>query len=175
MADVEFTDNSVKVKAALNDAIRAYLYEAGGALKSQAQKNTRSFEGAKKGETDVKSSWKYHVDESKQEVTVGSPLEASYWEEFGTGEHADTSLNGGREGRKGWWVYVVGNSQKGKNDKIYTKEQAIAVAASMRKKGLNAHATNGITPNRPLFTAFTMKKTSIIKRFQTIMRDKFNE
>ena len=40
MADIEFTDNSVRVKAALDDAITAWLYEAGGALESQTKKNT---------------------------------------------------------------------------------------------------------------------------------------
>lgn len=167
MADVEFTDNSVKVKAALNDAIRAYLYEAGGALEAQTKKNTSN---RNYGKQDVKNSWKYDVNESAMEARVGSPLEASYWEEFGTGEHALY-----HNGRKGWWVYVEGNDNPGTKQEMYTREQAMAIAASMRKAGLDAHATNGNTPNRPLFTAFTMKKNSLIRRFQSIMQEKFNE
>lgn len=167
MADVEFTDNSVKVKAALNDAIIAYLYEAGGALKSQTKKNTSNRDY---GKQDVKNSWKYNVNESAMETTVGSNLEASYWEEFGTGEHALY-----HNGRKGWWVYVEGNDSPGTNQEMYTKEQAMAIAASMRKSGLDAHATNGHTPNRPLFTAFTMKKNSLIRRFSSIIKEHIND
>lgn len=164
---IEFTDNSVQVKAALDGAINAWLYEAGGALESQTKKNTSN---RNYGNRDVKNSWKYTVNESIKEAKVGSNLEASYWEEFGTGEHALY-----HNGRKGWWVYVEGNSNPSSNQKMYTEKEAKAVAASMRREGLDAHATNGNEPNRPLFNAFTTKKASIIRRFQTIMREKFNE
>lgn len=167
MADIEFTDNSVRVKAALDNAINAWLLEAGGALEAQTKKNTSN---RNYGKRDVKNSWKYTVDESKKEAQVGSNLEASYWEEFGTGEHALY-----HNGRKGWWVYVEGNDTPSANQKMYTEREAKAVAASMRRKGLDAHATNGNEPNRPLFTAFTLKKASIIRRFQAIMRDRINE
>lgn len=167
MADIKFTDNSVRVKAALDDAITAWLYEAGGALEEQTKKNTSN---RNYGKRDVKDSWEYKVDESKKEARVGSNLEASYWEEFGTGEHALY-----HNGRKGWWVYVEGNDTPSANQKMYTEREAKAVAASMRRKGLDAHATNGNEPNRPLFTAFTLKKASIIRRFQAIMRDRINE
>jgi hypothetical protein len=91
---VEFTDNSAKVKDALEDAVTAYLYEAGGELEAQAKRNSRV------GSGQLKNSWNYIVDESKGECTVGSPLENAIWEEFGTGEYA---LHG--DGRKGGWHY----------------------------------------------------------------------
>lgn len=167
MSDIEFTDNSVRVKAALDDAVTAWLYEAGGALEAQTKKNTSN---RNYGKRDVKNSWKYKVDESKKEAQVGSNLEASYWEEFGTGEHALY-----HNGRKGWWVYVEGNDSPSSSQEMYTEKQAKAIAASMRREGLDAHATNGNEPNRPLFNAFKSKKASIIRRFQAIMRDRFNE
>lgn len=92
---VEFIDNSVQVKAAINAAVIAYLYEAGGELEAQVKRNTRVDTGQTKGQ------WQYVVDESKLEVVVGNPLENAIWEEFGTGEYA---LNG--DGRKGGWYYV---------------------------------------------------------------------
>lgn len=91
---VRFTDNSVQVLSALDDACIAYLYEAGGELEAQVKRNTR----VKSGQ--LKNSWAYRVDETKGICTVGSPLENSIWEEFGTGEYA---LNG--DGRKGGWTY----------------------------------------------------------------------
>ena len=91
---VQFNDNSAQVIAALDDAVVAYLYEAGGELEAQVKRNTRV------GTGQLKNSWKYNVDESKGETVVGSPLENAIWEEFGTGEYA---LHG--DGRKGGWHY----------------------------------------------------------------------
>ena len=91
---VQFTDNSAAVKAALDDAVKAYLYEAGGEIEAQVKRNSRV------GTGQLKNSWAYKVDESKGECTIGSPLENAIWEEFGTGEYA---LHG--DGRKGGWFY----------------------------------------------------------------------
>lgn len=91
---VEFEDNTIKVSEAMNDAIIAWLYEASGEMKSQIQRNTPVKTGQLKG------SWDYHVDESKLESVVGSPLENAIWNEFGTGEYA---LEG--NGRKTPWKY----------------------------------------------------------------------
>ena len=91
---VKFTNNSAKVKGALNDAVSAYLHEAGGELEAQVKRNSRV------GSGQLKNSWTYNVDDSKGICTVGSPLENAIWEEFGTGEYA---LKG--NGRKGGWIY----------------------------------------------------------------------
>lgn len=91
---VEFQDFRVKCKGALDDAVKAYLYEASGEIEAQVKKNTRVESGQ------LKNSWTYTVDESKGEAHIGSPLENAIWEEFGTGEYA---LND--NGRKGGWHY----------------------------------------------------------------------
>lgn len=91
---VQFTDNSAQVIAALDDATKAYLYEAAGELEAQVKRNT------KVGSGQLKNSWTYKVDESEGVATIGSPMENAIWEEFGTGEYA---LKG--DGRKGGWVY----------------------------------------------------------------------
>lgn len=91
---VQLVDNSVQVKAALDDAAIAYLYEAAGEVESQVKRNSRV------GSGQLKNSWAYKVDESKGEAAIGSPLENAIWEEFGTGEYA---LHG--DGRKGGWYY----------------------------------------------------------------------
>lgn len=92
---VQFTNNSVKVKAAMEDACIGYLYEAAGEIEAQTKRNSRV---GSTGQT--KGAWTHKVDESKLEATVGNPLENAIWEEFGTGEFA---LNG--DGRKGGWTY----------------------------------------------------------------------
>lgn len=166
--NVEFTDNTVRVLEAMEDAITAYLYEAGGELEAATKRNSRP---GKYGRHDVKNSWQYRVDEAEKVATIGSPLEASYWEELGTGEHA---LN--NDGRKGWWVYVEGNDVPRSNQKYYTEDEAIKTAAYLRnEKGLDAHATNGTEAHRPLHRAFTAKKGKLIKRLGSILGEKFNE
>lgn len=97
---VQFTDNRIKVKAELNEATIAWLYEAAGEIESAAKRNSRVDTGQLKG------SWTYKVNESEGNATIGSPLENAIWEEFGTGEYA---LEG--NGRKGGWFYV---DRKGK-------------------------------------------------------------
>lgn len=91
---VQFTDNSVEVKSALEEAVKAFLHEASGELVTQIQRNTPVDTGQ------LKNSWRYKVDMGKKESTIGSPLENAIWTEFGTGEHA---LQG--NGRKGGWAY----------------------------------------------------------------------
>lgn len=157
---VEFEDFSVNVKAALDDAAIAYLYEVAELVKGETVRNTRPSED---WEPNVRKSWGYIVDEAKGEAKIGSPIEAVYWEEFGTGEHALY-----KNGRKGWWVYVEGQNTPRANQKYYTEDEAKAVAASMRASGLPAHATNGKTPNRPLYRAFTSLRSAIVKRAEDV-------
>ena len=158
---VEFTDNSARVKEALDEACIAYLYEAAGELEAQTKRNSRP---VKYGRHDVRGNWKYRVDEAKQEAVIGNPLEASYWEELGTGEYA---LN--KDGRKGWWVYVEGNDTPRGNQKYYTEKEAKQTAAFLRSKGLDAHATKGVEANRPLFRAFTSLKAALIRRAEEVL------
>ena len=94
MADVKFEDNSMKVKAAIDEALLQFLEEAASELQSQAVRGTPVDTGQLEG------SWAHTVDESNLEAKIGSPLENAIWTEFGTGEYA---LEG--NGRKGGWFY----------------------------------------------------------------------
>jgi hypothetical protein len=148
MADVEFIDFSAEVIEGMKDALIAGLEEAAGELEAMTIRNSR--QGHKYGNIQATALWEHLVDEGEMKASVGSQHEAAYWEEFGTGEHA---LHG--DGRKGWWVYVEGQDS-GKGGKSYsTKAEAEEAAEFLRKvKGLDAYATNGIEPNRPLHRAF---------------------
>lgn len=124
---VELKDDSIKVKAALNDATVKFLYESAQVIQSQVKQNTAVDTGQ------LKASWNFTVDESKGEATIGSPVENAIWEEFGTGEYA---LHG--DGRKGGWVYVdekVGHFTRGKKPRrmvhnaFETKRSAIVKEA----------------------------------------------
>lgn len=152
---VELLDFSIKVTEAMEDALIAGLYEAAGEIEAGTKRNSR--QGHTYGDIQATALWDNQVDEAKMEASIGSPYEAGFWEEFGTGEHA---LNG--DGRKGWWIYVEGQDS-GSGGKTYSsQEEAEAMAASMRSRGIPAHATNGIDPNRPLHRAFSSGK-SVVK------------
>ena len=139
---VEFTDNTAKIKAALSEGDIGFLHEAGGAIQAQTQRNSRVDTGQTKG------SYKYMVDEGKDEstVAVGSDLENAIWEEFGTGEYA---LHG--DGRKGGWVYKLSlihisalfvkhitmqYGLPGRKDIEYRMKQPLTVSMGQRKKVL---------------------------------------
>ncbi len=95
MSNIEFQDNRIKCKNALEEAIISFLHESGGEIQSQAIRNQRRKSGKTAG------SWDYIVNDDLLEAVVGNPLENAIWEEFGTGEYA---LKG--NGRKGGWYYV---------------------------------------------------------------------
>lgn len=68
MGNVEFTDNRIKVEAALNDAIVAFLYEVAVEVEAQTKiAQTRVDTGHTKGE------WTHYVDEDKGEAVIGNP------------------------------------------------------------------------------------------------------
>lgn len=94
---VELKDNSIKVKAALNDAVIKLLYEAAEVIKSQAIQNTAE------DSTNTKENWGAVVNESKGEAIIGNKIENAIWEEFGTGNYA---LEKGRN--TPWYVQVDG-------------------------------------------------------------------
>lgn len=156
---IEFEDYSAKVKDAMDDAIIAFLYEAGGELESQSRRNSAV---GKVGGGQTKGSYSYKVDEGKGEVRVGSPLENAIWEEFGTGEHA---LHG--DGRKGGWYIPIGSG--GISEAVVEAYGFKVVEGKHDKKFA---FTRGKKPKRPMFKAFEAKKNKLIKRFAQILQNK---
>lgn len=161
--DVEFTDNSVKVKAELNQALVAFLREASAEIKTQAERNSPT------GSAQLKRSWDTVVDAGNLEAIIGNPLEHSIYNEFGTGEYA---LEG--KGRKGYWVYVKDSESGGmaRSTKSYTLAEAKRVMAILREKGLEAYYTKGIRPKRMLYKAFTMYKPKVEARAKQIFKSR---
>ncbi|MCM1304571.1 MAG: HK97 gp10 family phage protein [Lachnospiraceae bacterium] len=92
--EANLEDNRDGVKESFRQAAVAWLYEACGELASAVRSNQRVRTGR------TRQSWRYLVDEDKQEGCIASDAENAVWEEFGTGEYA---LNG--NGRKGGWFY----------------------------------------------------------------------
>ena len=168
--NIEFRDFSMEVMAALDETTIAWLYETANEITSQAAENCQ-MSGDDNGQ--LRNSYSNIVDKSEGKATIGSPLESSYWEEFGTGSHADTRKNGGKQGRQGWWVYVKGQGPRAKVSAEYRdKDEAEAVAESMRADGFDAYATNGREPNYTLEKAFEASKNPAIAELQRRLKER---
>lgn len=132
----------------------AWLNEVAGEVCSTTKKLSRGDTGR------TKTSYQYAVDKTAKSAIIGSSYMNAIWEEFGTGEYA---VNG--DGRKGYWVYVVGSKgsvyRPAKYKKSYTLEEAKKIMAILRKKGLEAYYTNGKRPNYPLQRAFLKNSNKI--------------
>lgn len=150
---IELKDDSIKVKAKLNDAVIKLLYEAAEVIKSQVKQNTAE------DSTDTKTSWEAVVNESKGEAVIGSPLENAIWEEFGTGEYALEKVR-----NTPWYVPVDG--YVGKKKPSYNGKVVIVYG----KNGKAYYKTNGKKPRRALHNAFETKKTAVIKRAEQIIK-----
>lgn len=167
---VEFKDFSFNVKAALNETTIAWLHETANEITSQAKRKCSTED--KSGEQ-LKGSYANTVDESEGKATIGTPLEQGYWEEFGTGEYADTAKNGGKKGRQGWWVYVKGQAPRATKSQTYhSRKEAEDVAASMRARGFDAYATNGRRPNYTLEKAFEATKNPAIAKLKQDLKER---
>ena len=156
-SNFEFHDYSVQVKDAIKAACGSWLDEVSFEIESQIKRNI-SMEGWTHSErTALRDSYDRVVDKENGKAQVGSTLEQAYWEEWGTGSHADTAKNGGKQGRQDWWVYVsdrVKPEGEAESTHYKSQERAEAVAQGMREDGLDAHASDGREPHYTMENAF---------------------
>ena len=164
---VTVTDFRVQVQTKLSQAVRIGLREAGEEIASHANSNVRLQDDA--GQK-LRGSYRSVVNAAGDTVTVGTPHEEGYWEEFGTGSHADTNKNGGIPGRPMWWVYVTNETPRAEVPVYRTEEEAKAIAASWQEDGVDAHASNGNDPNYTLERAFLAKKAIIERELQQLLK-----
>lgn len=158
----------MQVEAALNEETIAWLHTWSGEIASQAKRGcklTRNDVGV-----DLRGSYANEVDESKGEATIGSPHEAAYWEEWGTGAYA---VHG--DGRQGWWVYVEGEHNTATSQNYYTKDEAQGIAAGLRAQGLPAFATNGRQPSHTLEHAFDAVRDKAIEDLKETLGERMGK
>lgn len=134
---IEFKNNSLVVKKALEAAGRAWLHESAGEMLAQVQRNTKVDTGQ------TKESWQYKVNEATGEAVIGSNYENAIWEEFGTGIYAEKG-----DGRKTAWYYyseklgkyvkTVGKRPRRAFHKAYTstKPKIVRRAAAVFGEGM---------------------------------------
>lgn len=154
MSDVEFQDNSLQIKASIESACIAWLYEAAGEIRSRTQRNARV------DTRQTKNSWQYNVDANEKKAVVGNPLENAIWEEFGTGQYA---LNG--DGRKTPW-YVPVDGYTGNRKPTYQGKVVVVYG----KDGKRFYKTDGKKPQRNLQKAFDSLKNKLQKDLESRMK-----
>ena len=172
-SNVKFQDFSFDVKAAIDEETIAWLRTWSNEIASQAQRNCSKEGWGNDERTNLRGSYAARVDESAGKAFIGSPMEAAFWEEWGTGSHADTSKNGGKEGRKGWWVYTPGSSGPNgyKSNVYHTQNEAEIFASYIRKKyNKEAVVTNGREPNYTLEKAFIKVKPQAVAKLNEILK-----
>ena len=167
MAVTKFVDNSINVKNAINDKSIAWLHEWANEIASHAKRNCNLEDDAG---IQLRKSYRADVRASEGKAYIGSDLESAYWEEFGTGSYADTSKNGGRQGRSDWWVYYR-NSGPNPDTPHYDEATAKNVAQSLRNAGRDALASNGRRPSYTLETAFKANKDKAIADLERRMKE----
>lgn len=160
----ELVDRSAELRAAVESARAAWLYEVAEEVASQARAGCS---GDLKEDTGQELNASYRTLVRQQEALVGSSMEQALWEEYGTGEHAVRSPH-----RSGWWVYVAGQPNQHRA-KVLTEQKAKQYAAAMRAEGLDAYATNGRDPHYTLERAFNAvapkARKALSQRFGELM------
>lgn len=141
--EIRIEDHSEDILRALEEKKEAVL-EAWGQQGVSYVKNEITAAG-RRDTGNLVNSFSHQVKEDEGAVYVGSPVSYAYFHEMGTGAYHDDS--DGKQGRKGWWVYVPGDEthQVG-NGKIYTKAEALRIMHALRNEGLDAHITQGVKP-----------------------------
>lgn len=162
-ARVEFQDFSIQVREAMSDAVITALHTMANELMSQAQRKT-SVGKVSGGKT--KGAWKYVVDESKQEATVGNTEENAIWEEFGTGEYA---LEG--KGRHGGWYIPIGDGEGMISQQVVDAYHMTVRYGKDKKKYAY---TTGKKPKRMLHNAFVENRAKLIRLAEDILKERLD-
>lgn len=143
---VTLTDNTDLIRRATDEAIQRALERVGlfveGEAKLELQKDPPRIDtGA------LRNSITHTV--KNRTVIVGSNLSYSVYVHEGTGKYNSSGSTGDK-----YWVFVLnGNRQGTGSGKRYTYQEARRIVAILKSKGLDAHMTNGMKPNRFLRNA----------------------
>jgi len=139
--DVTVTSHRIEIEKAAEEAIERALEAIGIQCESHAKANVNAAGRSRHGASGLQGHITHQVVDSEKAVYVGSNLEYAVYNEVGTGIYAE-----GGGGRKGWWVYVAGESKRNNNGKTYSYDEAKRVVAILKSRGLDAHMTQGMKP-----------------------------
>ena len=164
---VKFHDYSIEAQTALDEVALDWLDAWANEIAAQAARHC-----AMDGELgqQLRGSYAVQMHEAQRSAQVGSPMEAAYWEEFGTGAYAAKG-----NGRKGWWIYIPGGESGGGGATYDTRQEAEEMAAYIRSRyGKPAVVTNGRRPAYTLENAFKGVKPKAVQDLKTRLKQRMD-
>lgn len=162
---IEIQDNTDEFKKEIEEKVKTALEAVG----MQAEGNAKlEIEGLpRRVDTGLLRNSVTHKVVGGDSVIIGSNIFYAVYVHEGTGKYATKGSTG-----DGWWVYVKGStsSKISAHGKRYTEAQARRVVAYLKSKGLDAHMTQGMKPNRFLTNAMEKHRDEYKKIIETIMK-----
>ena len=143
---VTLTDNTDLVRRATDEAIQRALERVGQFVEDEAKLELQK--DPPRIDTGALRNSITHTVKGRT-VIVGTNLKYGIYVHEGTGKYNSSGSTGDK-----YWVFVIGgNNHSRSSGKRYTYNEARKIVAILRSKGLNAHMTNGMKPNRFLRNA----------------------
>lgn len=160
---VTLTDNTDLVRRATGEAIQRALERVGQFVEDEAKLELQK--DPPRIDTGALRNSITHTVKNRT-VIVGSNLSYSVYVHEGTGKYNSSGSTGDK-----YWVYVLNGNQSGAGSgKRYTYQEARRIVAILKSKGLDAHMTNGMKPNRFLRNAIMNNLDRIKKDVEKTLR-----
>ena len=163
IARVTLTDNTDLVRRATDEAIQRALERVGKFVEDEAKLELQK-EPPRIDTGALRNSITHTVKD--RSVIVGKNMQYAIYVHEGTGKYNSLGSTGDK-----YWVYVLNGNQSGTGSgKRYTYQEALRVVAILKSKGLDAHMTNGMKPNRFLKNAIMNNLDRIKKDVEKTLR-----
>ena len=162
---VEIQDNAELFKREFEEKLKTTLEAVG--LQAEGNSKLEIENLPRRVDTGLLRNSITHKVVGDDSVIIGSNVFYSVYVHEGTGKYATKGSTG-----DGWWVYVKGStsSKISAHGKRYPEAQARRVVAYLKSKGLDAHMTQGMKPNRFLTNAMEKHRDEYKKIIETIMK-----
>ena len=162
---IEIQDNTDEFKKEIEEKVKTALEAVGMQAEGNAKLEIENL--PRRVDTGLLRNSITHRVINENSVVIGSNTYYAVYVHEGTGKYA---TNGGTG--DGWWVYVKGStsSKISAHGKRYTEDQARRVVAYLKSKGLDAHMTQGMKPNRFLTNAMQNYRDEYKKIIETILK-----
>ena len=150
--EIEFEDNSNVILTAFKGEMLKALETVGLVAEGDAKLELENDPRRIKSDT-LRGSITHRVVPGEKAVYIYTNVEYAIYVHEGTGIYSAKGSTGNLAG-KSYWVYVKGSQSSSEHKgKRYTLAEAKRITAYLREKGLDAHYTQGMKPNRFLKNA----------------------
>ena len=162
---VEIQDNAELFKREFEEKLKTALEAVG--LQAEGNSKLEIENMPRRVDTGLLRNSITHRVINENSVVIGSNTYYAIYVHEGTGKYAASGSTG-----DGWWVYVKGStsSKISAHGKRYTEAQARRIVAFLKSKGLDAHMTQGMKPNRFLTNAMEKHRDEYKEIIETIMK-----